>query len=296
MKKELDRMRDMALFVQVAALGSLTRAAESTGVPASTLSRRISEFESQIGVKLLHRSTRRLALTDIGQRYLERITDVVDRARAISGELEEEMGRPTGHLRVCAPVDFNAYFPEAALADYCASHPGVRFELHCSAELPDLATEPYDVCIATAEPPRASRMVRRRIGMAGYQLYASPAYLHDFGDPAHPADLARHRCLLMPDAGPGLALANGDARTQVDVAPLLVLNNQLAVENLLRDGLGIGPLTRGRAARLVRDGVLLPVLPGWTLPPRPILALTASRALPARVRGFIDLLAARVVT
>lgn len=296
MKKELDRMRDMALFVQVAAQGSLTRAAESTGVPASTLSRRISEFESQIGVKLLHRSTRRLALTDIGQRYLERITDVVDRARAISGELEEEMGRPTGHLRVCAPVDFNAYFPEAALADYCASHPGVRFELHCSAQLPDLATEPYDICIATTEPPQASRMVRRRIGMAEYQLYAAPAYLRAYGVPAHPAELARHRCVVMPDPESGLALTDGNASAQVALAPLLVLNNQLAVENLLRDGLGIGPLTRGRADALVREGALAPVLPGWTLPPRPILALTASRALPARVRGFIDLLVARVVT
>jgi DNA-binding transcriptional LysR family regulator len=296
MKKELDRMRDMALFAHVAALGSLTRAAESTGVPASTLSRRISEFESQIGVKLLHRSTRRLALTDIGQRYLDRITDVVDRARAISGELEDEMVRPTGPLRVCAPVDFSAYFPEAALADYCASHPGVRVELHCSADLPDLATEPYDLCIATLEPPRASRMVRRRIGMAEYQCYASPAYLRAFGEPAHPADLARHRCIVMPGTASGLSLSNGTATAHVDIAPLLVLNHQLAMENLLRDGLGIGPLTRGRADRLVRDGALLPVLDGWALPPRPILALTASRALPARVRGFIDLLAAQVVT
>ncbi|WZB76631.1 LysR substrate-binding domain-containing protein [Achromobacter insuavis] len=127
------------------------------------------------------------------------------------------MARPTGQLRVCAPVDFSAYFPDAALADYCASHPGVRVELHCSAELPDLATEPFDVCIATVEPPQASRMVRRRVGMAGYQLYAAPAYLRAFGEPTHPADLARHRCLALPDGGPGLALANGNASAQVDV-------------------------------------------------------------------------------
>lgn len=296
MKKELDRMRDMALFAHVATLGSLTRAAETTGVPASTLSRRMSEFESQIGVKLLHRSTRRLALTDIGQRYLERITEVVDRARAISGELEEELARPTGLLRVCVPVDFSAYVPETALADYCATHPGVTFELHCSAELPDLAAEAYDVCIATTEPPEASRMVQRRIGMARYQLYASPAYVREFGVPATPAELARHRCILMPDAAPGLSLSSKDASAHVDLAPLLVLNNQLAVENLLRDGLGIGPLTRGRASSLVESGALQPVLADWALAPRPILALTASRVQPARVRAFIDLLAQRVVT
>ncbi|KAJ8135146.1 hypothetical protein OY671_011641, partial [Metschnikowia pulcherrima] len=140
------------------------------------------------------------------------------------------------------------------------------------------------------------RMVRRRVGMAGYQLYASPAYSRAFGEPTHPADSARHRCLASPDSGPGSASANGPASAQVDVAPSSVSNNSSASENSSRDGSGIGPSTPGRADRSVRQGASLPVSPGWASPSRPISALTASRALPARVRGFIDSSAARVVT
>lgn len=282
----------MLLFSMVAAAGSFTRAARMSQIPTATLSRRISVLEEQIGVKLLHRSTRNLALTQVGQHYLQRVVELLDHARAISSELEGEMDRLIGNLRVCVPVDFDAYFPESLLSEYCDSLPGVTVELRCSPELPDLVSDPYDVCISVNEPPGASWVVRRHIGDVRYQLYASPTYLQDFGAPVRPADLVRHRCILMTDAESGLSLTGKEGHVRVSVPPLLVLNNQLTLESLLCKGLGVGPLSRRRAAPLVASGVLAPVLPQWALEPKSILALTASRRLPARVEAFIERLAA----
>ena len=118
MSRDIDRLRDMAFFAAVAREGSFTKASQALGVPTSTLSRRITEFEADIKIKLFNRSTRRVTLTETGARYLQQIDDIVQQAKTVNDELNSEISDPSGVLRVSMSNDFATYFADAHFAEF----------------------------------------------------------------------------------------------------------------------------------------------------------------------------------
>lgn len=164
MTKDIDRLQAMALFAEVAKAGTFTKASETLDIPVSTLSRRISEFEAAIKVKLFHRSTRRVALTEIGARYLQRIDDVIQQARTINQELDGETSSAEGQLRVSMPADFGAYLADMHFGEFRAAYPSINFYFFFTSTLPDLMVDHYDASILIGDPPEDSRLIARRIG------------------------------------------------------------------------------------------------------------------------------------
>lgn len=198
----MDLLNDMALFVEVARAMSFRRAAEALGMPNSTLSRRVSALEKAIGLRLMHRTTRRLELTEAGQLYYERCKRIVEEARLAHEQLGELLAQPSGVLRASLPVDFANSTLAPLIAEFARRHPGIRFEFDLTPRRVDLVSEPFDVAIRMGAS-QDSTLVARLLATLDTHLYASPAYVSRVGPPRQPADLARHEGLLFKAGGGG---------------------------------------------------------------------------------------------
>ena len=194
---ELDA-NDLILFAHVVDSGSFARAAERVGLPKSTLSRRIGALESQLGERLLTRSTRRLAITEFGERILEHAHRLQEETEAAAAIAQFRQGTPRGVLRVSMPPDFRELDLTPILLDYATRYPEVRLELDLSPRRVDLLAERFDLAIrAAARLPDDATLVARKLCDMVNGLYASPAYLQRYGEPASPAELLDHVALKL---------------------------------------------------------------------------------------------------
>lgn len=286
----MDFLNDMALFVEVVKARSFTRAAETLGIPNSTLSRRISELEKGIGLRLLHRTTRKIEPTEAGQLYFERCKRLVDEARLAHEQLGEMLARPSGLLRASLPVDFATVYLAPLIADFARLYPGISFEFDLSPRQVDLISDPVDVVIRMGEPPN-SNLIARKLASLGRGLYASPRYLEVSGEPEHPADLVNHECLRMRSArADRWTLSRSSESVDIDVGGRFELNSVGMLRRLASLDLGIALLPEGIAGQDVADGKLCKVLPQWQASPVSVFALTETRLLPAKTQRFIEFL------
>jgi DNA-binding transcriptional LysR family regulator len=189
-------LSDMALFVEVVKAMSFRGAAMAIGVPNSTLSRRISALEKAIGLRLLHRTTRRIELTEAGRIYFERCKRIVDEARLAHEQLGDMLAQPSGVLRASLPVGFANAFLAPLIAEFASRYPAITFEFDLSPRRADLITEPVDVAIRMGESPN-SNLISRQITQLPRHLYAAPRYIEGAGELSHPRDLAAHDCLRL---------------------------------------------------------------------------------------------------
>ncbi|MFT0534418.1 LysR family transcriptional regulator [Castellaniella hirudinis] len=284
-------MDDLELFVEVARNRGFTRAGAVLGMPASTLSRRITQLEQSIGVRLLNRTTRKVGLTEAGAVYYERCRLIVEEARVAHELLQEETSLPRGLLRVSLPSSLVQTCLQDALLDFARQYPDIECEYDLSIRKIDLQTDGYDVVVRVAQPPD-SRVVSRKLGELALGLYASRDYLRAHGQPQTPTDLAMHDCLRSStqreDAIWHLRQASGQTQS-VRVRGRIAVNQVLVLHHLIGLGAGIGLLSINHAgAGLVR------VLPDWSFEPKPLVALFPSRMMPARTRVFLDFLAQRL--
>ncbi|WP_049055492.1 LysR family transcriptional regulator [Achromobacter xylosoxidans] len=285
----------MAFFAEVAKAGSFTKASLAAGIPTSTLSRRISEFEADIGVKLFNRSTRRVALTETGARYLQQIDDIMQQAKMVNDELDGETSNPSGLLRVGMSNDFAVYFADTHFAEFRERYPQIRFEISMVSPQADLATERHDLAIVIGDPPPTSRLVARRVAMVRRYLYASRDYLARHGTPERPDQLADHACLFTSEMEAGGWLLKRGAETRlVKPSPLVATNSQSVIKLLVVQGQGIGLLGRTYANSTACEGRIERVLPDWELEPQPLYVLSTSRLLPARARVLAEFLATKL--
>jgi len=185
----------MALFVQVAHSGSFTAAALASGLPKSTVSQRVAELEAALGVRLLHRTTRRLSLTAAGQVYLTHCATMLDAAHAADAAISRLRDEPAGNLRLTAPEASGILLLPPLLAAFHARYPAVTVECVITDAHLDLVAERIDLALRTGQLGDSS-FVSRRVGKVRRVLVAAPGYLHTHGTPAQPADLARHQLLL----------------------------------------------------------------------------------------------------
>jgi len=290
----MELLNDMALFVEVVKAKGFRRAAEAVGMPNSTVSRRIGSLEKAIGLRLLHRTTRRIELTEAGQIYFERCKRIVDEAKLAHEQLGEMLAAPSGVLKASLPVDFATLYLAPLIAEFARRYPGITFDFDLTPRLVDLVSEPFDVAIRMGSPPNSNLIARHLASLAGY-LYASPRYLEQFGEPAQPTDLARHECLAFRTAKASVwALHKADQSLDIAIGGRFQLNSVGLIQRLATLDLGIAILPAKIVADDVAHGRLRRILPEWEGPPTPVYAMTETRLLPAKTRHFIEFLRERL--
>ena len=292
---------DLILFAQVIDAGSFSRAAERTGLPKSTLSRRITQLETRLGERLLTRSTRRLAITEFGERILEHARRLLEETEAASAMALHRQGVPRGVLRgvlrVSMPPDFVELDLTPFLLQFAASYPEVRLELDLSPRRVDLLAERFDLAVRIAvriasRLPDDSTLVARKLCELQNGLYASPAYLARYGTPQQPQDLLKHIGLIggNGDALPWRLTRGAENWEGMPDGPLAANSPRLQRE-LAGHGMGIVGIDSRFAQDWFEQGLLQRVLPEWALPTVTIWCVTPGRRLlPARTSAFIEML------
>jgi DNA-binding transcriptional LysR family regulator len=287
-------LHDIAVFTKVADAGSFTAAARALDMPKSTVSRRVANLEEALGVRLLHRTTRKVRLTDDGRAYAERcrraIADLDEAERLLTARRAE----PRGTLRVTAPVDFGEQYLGPIVAEYLRRHEDVRVEVELTPRVVDLVEEGFDVAIRLgALPPSA--LIARRLRGGGAHLYASPRYLARRGAPRTVDDLARHDCIAFRRGGrTSWTLQGPSGERTIERPARLVVNHLPLAREAAVAGLGIAVLPGYLGEDAVRAGRLRRVLSRWATADTPVHAVYPSaRQLSAKVRAFLDLLVER---
>lgn len=278
----------MALFALVAREGSFTAAARQSGLPKSTVSQRVAELENTLGMRLLHRSTRRLSLSEAGQVYLQHCLVMLDAANAADAALSRLRDTAVGNLRITAPEASGTLLLPPLLAAFSLRYPGVTVECVISDAQLDLIAERIDLALRTGELGDSS-FVSRRIGPVGRVLVASPAYLAREGWPQTPADLSRHR-LLLHDVLPVWPLAHAGDTVRINASQaVLRANNLNTLRQLALAGAGIALLPRFMVREALQNGALQGVLPDNPPPDNHYYAVYPGRShRPAALTALLD--------
>ena len=290
----MDDLKRMSVFAAVAEQGSMTRAARQLGMSTSAVSQQVRQLERTGGVTLLHRTTRKLTLTDAGARFGAHCQAMVRAARQAKELLAQAHDAPEGELRVSAPVGF-ARHVAPALAPLLADHPALRLRLLVDDAMIDLVDARIDLALRAGKLADSSWAARRLCGFS-WGLYAAPAYLRRRGTPGAPSELAAHQWLGAPRQGTTLQLdllgPPGHSES-LRVEPRITSNNQLTLQQMCVAGLGLAMLVRSDVDDDLQAGRLAEVLPPWRLAPIDIWAVTPQRdSQPAKVRHAIAALAA----
>ncbi len=287
---ETIRLEDMRLFAGVAEAQSFTGAARSLGIPKQTLSRRIAELERALGVDLMHRTTRRLKLTDVGAAYAERCAELVRLADEANRAAVDVITVPRGVLRVTADPVFGDAFVTGLVVEYAKRWPEVRLDVVLTRRRVDLAEEHFDVAFRVGQPEDAT-LTGVVLGPARVRYCASPAYVARRGRPGSAEALEAHDCIVVSDGGPQRwPVPSERGMKLVPVKPRLALTSFAMAHAAALDGLGIGLFPEFACAEELRQKRLVPVLTPVAIEVGSIwLLYPARRFLPARTRAFVDL-------
>ena len=284
---------NILIFVKVAQFESITRAARSLGMPISTVSRRLSVLESELGVSLLRRTTRRVTLTAQGREYFNQCQEPLNLLQEAERVLTQTQKKPEGLLRITVPVILSQEPFFNFLSAFLKDHAGIRIELVVTTVLVDLSAENIDLAIRVGELKESSVIVRR-LGTSAYHLVAAPEYLKARSRPVEPADLKAHDCVMFnaKNNEREWELVNGKRTVRVHVSGPVASRDVTSVNALVLRGHGIGLLPSTYCDEGIAKGKLLRVLPKWTSSPIPMFALYSSRKyLPLRLSAFLEALA-----
>jgi LysR family transcriptional regulator, transcriptional activator for aaeXAB operon len=289
-----DKLRRMAVFAEIVDSGSISAAARRLGSTPSAVSQQLRLLERSLGLVLLHRSTRRLTLTEAGERYHPACAAMVAQARSADLALERLRDEPEGELRLAAPIGFGDLL--ASALEPLRRHPRLRLHLLLDDTPIDLIAERVDLALRVGRFTD-SALVARRLGELQRVLCAAPRYLAERGWPRDPAELAGHDWLgLPPRSGAVTTLvfqgADG-ARAEVRVEPRVLASQVTVLEALALEGWGLYVGMRDDVRAALEQGRLVPVLPDWRLEPAAVFAVTPRRdEQPAKVRHALQALQA----
>jgi len=293
----MDRIGDLNLFLRVLDLGSISAAARSLDVSVAVASQRLKRLEQSLGVRLFHRTTRKLRLTAEGEALVEQGRPLIEDLDALTGGLQEAAGHVAGTLRVSLPASFGRQYVSPLVPEFLAQHPRLKVHLDLSDQMRDIASEGFDLAVRIGEL-RDSNLVARRLAPNRRVLCASPDYLRRRGMPAKPEQLSTHDCLVMVSGKSAsnvwrLRAENGN-EVSVRVRGRLESNLGEVIRDAALAGMGIALHSTWHVCEDLRAGRLQLVLPGYTPPESGIFAVMAQRRLvPARARAFADFLAQR---
>ncbi|QWP77105.1 LysR family transcriptional regulator [Lysobacter sp. K5869] len=287
-------LQQIEAFAAVAEHGGFAAAARALGRDASVVSRRIDALEARLGVRLLSRTTRRVALTEVGRIYLQRVQAILGELSAADVEAAEAAAAPQGLLRLALPAAFAQRWIAPWLSQFLADYPKLRLELSHTDRFVDLIADGFDAAVRIGELAD-SRLVARRL--AGFEtlLCAAPAYLQRRGHPQRPDDLQRHACLGMPKARfwPEWKLVGGRQRSVQRIDAAIVSDDGEGLLAACIGGAGIVPAPEWLIGRELAQGTLVRVLPQWRMDYDGAIhvVLPPGRLVPAKTRAFVDRLA-----
>lgn len=306
----MDEYKPYAVFAEVVHASSMSAAAKRLGMTPSAVSQIVRGMEQRAGVALLHRSTRKIALTEAGERCYPHCLRLLEAGRAAAASLEQARDAPVGELRIAAPLGFGNHIAPA-LAPVLTQWPFLRMSLIVDDVLIDLISSRIDIALRVGELPD-STWIARKLGQMDTVLCAAPAYLERHGSPKSSLDLQRHHWLALmrevqevtaeaafPDGGaplPNFILETVDDHGRKELIPLqtrTTTSNQIALRQMCEQGMGIARLFYADVRHALEQGHLVRVLPQLRLPSYPLAMLTARRDVePAKVRVAVTALKA----
>ena len=290
----MDRISDIATFVQVVEQGSFTAAAEALELSKAAVSKYVGRLEKRLGARLLNRTTRRLTLTEAGQALFDRASVAIADLNAAESDVVELTGSPRGRLRVSAPSHFGEVFLAPLFAVFRQRYPDIELDLDLDNRLVDIVEEGFDVAIRISQLGPSS-LVARKLTEVRVVTAASPAYLAKRGTPGTPLELREHECLLY-----GLDRTPGEWRFRRGLDRLVAVrvhggfrcNNDGALKRAALDGLGILRFPEIFIEKELREGKLVAILQEFEMQKLSLSAVFPTRHnLPPKVRVFVDFLA-----
>jgi LysR family transcriptional regulator for bpeEF and oprC len=292
----MNTLQHLLAFAETAKRGNFAAAARELACTPSTLAKAVSRLEKQLGVRLFHRTTRRVALTDDGERLFERCRRVLAELELLQEEASGARTAPSGTLRIDMPVSLGRIVMLPLLASLAAEHPKLLIDARFSDAYVDQVRDGIDVAIRTGDL-RDSSLVARRIGSQELLLFAAPSYLERAGRPHNLAELEHHAAVLfrVPSSGrdrPWNFRVRGRNVNFMPKSRVRIDQGDSLVEAVVQ-GMGIGQVPHYMVADPLMSGALVELLPSLRPSPMPIWAvLPSSRMVSPRVRVLLDLLAA----
>lgn len=291
-----DRLESMTILVAVADAGSFSAAALQLKIPLATVSRKVGVLESHLKIRLLHRSTRQLSLTEAGQSYVNAcrriLEDVGEAERAASGEY----AAPRGELAITAPMTFGRLHVLPVVNEFLKRYPDIDVRMVLADRVVALLEEHIDLAVRIAELPDSS-LVATRIGSMRTVVCASPTYLAEHGTPTNPSELAAHACVTYEQMAHRQlwGFSSGKSEIMVPIRSRLAVSTAEAAVDAAVAGIGVTRVNAYQMASALRAGALEIVLAPFEPAPRPIsLIHTGQGVLPLKVRAFLDFAAPRL--
>jgi DNA-binding transcriptional LysR family regulator len=282
-------LRDMPIFVEVAKMKSFTKAAEALNLGISTLSRRISLLEKNLGAALFSRNTRNVELTASGKILLERCEFILAEAENACESINLNMREPVGELRISMYDDVYYGVLRGVLSQFASQWPGIGLKIDFSTRPVDLRTEPYDLVFRIG-PLQDSTLMARKIFTIDPGIYASQKLLQAYALPGKPEDLSRMPCICLGRIGNIWELHNGKKTVSVAVRPAFTFSSISLCREFALDGHGVTMMRKLLAFPDKERGDLVRLLPEWSGAKHDLFALMNPGQTPKRVRVFVDYL------
>ena len=284
-------LSNLPFFVEVARQKSFTLAADALDMPISTLSRRISAMEKELGVRLFRRNTRKVELTEGGADFFERCNYILGAMESARDSLMRDMKQPSGPVRLAMPMDVYHAFLEGVFSDFALQYPDIRMEVTFTNRWVDLMTEPFDLDIRVGELPD-SNLRARRLYSVTHGVYASPKLLEFYPEPQVPEDLKKMPCIGMHVSSGGWELNRDGEERRIPLNFIHYLNGGGLMAEFLLAGIGASLAPPSMMKAFEKYNMVKRLLPEWTGPVTDLHLVMPEGQLPHRVRLFADYLAA----
>ncbi len=289
----MDNFSDLAFFQLLMQKGSLAATAQEVGITPSSASKRLALIEDRLGVRLLHRTTRRMSLTPEGELYLSSGGRLLEELYELENSVAGAKAIPRGLLRISATLGFGRQHIAPALSDFVRIYPEVETQLHLTSRPINMVEEGFDISVRFGELPD-SRLTARKLAINQRILCAAPSYLTNAGEPTKPRELPQHRCIFLRESDETFGtwhLSCGSRQETVKIQGALSSNDGECVLAWALDGHGILMRSLWDVASYLRTGQLRAVLTDWTTPHADIYLVFPTKAnLTAKTRAVIDFL------